>query len=68
MEIETRKRKERLRLWEMYKSDYNNDDFFPYISTEPYIHYYDSLTFEADTALNVYRLVPVETTDSTAVI
>ena len=68
MEIETRKRKERLRLWEMYKSDYNNDDFFPYISTEPYIHYYDSLTFEADSALNVYRLVPVETTDSTAVI
>lgn len=68
MEIEMRKRKELLRLWELYKSDYKNDDFFPYISTEPYIHYYDSLTFEADTALNVYRLVPIERTDSTAVI
>ena len=30
---------------------------------EPYVHYYDSLTFEPDSIL-VYTLVPIETSDT----
>lgn len=60
-----RKQMELMRLLELYRSDFNNDEFFPYLSSEPYVHYYDSLTFEPDTLLNVYRLVSFERADTT---
>lgn len=63
-----RRQKELMRLLELYKTDFKNDEFFPYLSTEPYVHYYDSLTFEPDTLLNVYRLVAFESSDSTLVL
>ena len=44
-------------------SDLRFEEFFPYMSDEPYVHYYDSLTFEPD-SLMIYRLVPVETSDT----
>ena len=31
---------------------------------EPYVHYYDSLSFEPDSILQIYRLVPVERRDT----
>lgn len=31
---------------------------------EPYVHYYDSLTFQPDSALQIYRLIPVEKGDT----
>ena len=33
------------------------------MADEPYVHYYDSLTFEPDSML-VYRLVPIERADT----
>lgn len=63
-----RKQKELQRLLELYRSNFNNDEFFPYLSSEPYVHYYDSLTFEPDTLLNIYRLVSFESADSTIVL
>ena len=44
---------------------YSFEDIFPYLSDEPYVHYYDSLTFVADTTM-IYRLVPVEKADTLA--
>ena len=46
------------------KVDIDYKEFFPYIKEEPYVHYYDSLTFEPDSTLMIYRLVPVETRDT----
>ena len=48
---------------ESFKTNYTFDEYFPYLADEPYVHYYDSLTFEPDTLL-VYRLVPIERTDT----
>ena len=48
---------------EMFKQDYSFEEYFPYMADEPYVHYYDSLTFEADTC-RVYRLVAIETADT----
>ena len=39
-------------------------DFFPYLADEPYVHYYDSLTFEPDSVQMVYRLIPIERADT----
>ena len=44
-------------------SDLRIEEFFPYIYEEPYIHYYDSLTFEPD-SLSIYRLIQVEMSDT----
>lgn len=54
------------RLAALPKVNVNIDfkEFFPYIKDEPYVHYYDSLTFEPDSALMIYRLVPVELRDT----
>lgn len=46
-----------------YKTDYEFDEYFPYLGDEPYVHYYDSLAFEPDSLL-VYRLMPIETADT----
>lgn len=47
-----------------YKSDFKPEEFFPYMADEPYVHYYDSVGFEPDSVLMVYRLVPVERGDT----
>lgn len=59
MEIEA----EAAKKLEMFRQDYSFDEYFPYMADEPYVHYYDSLTFEPD-SLRVYRLVPIETADT----
>ena len=51
------------RRLERFKMDYSFEEYFPYMSDEPYVHYYDSLTFEMD-SLAVYRLVAIETADT----
>ena len=44
-------------------TDFDISDFYPYLSSEPYVHYYDSLAVELDT-LSTYRLVSIERTDT----
>lgn len=46
------------------KVDLDMKEFFPFVFDEPYAHYYDSLSFEPDSALMIYRLIPVETGDT----
>lgn len=47
-----------------YDPDFRAEDFFPYLFDEPYIHYYDSLSVKADSALMIYRLMNVERSDT----
>ncbi len=47
-----------------YVSDFKAEEFFPYMFDEPYVHYYDSLSFEPDSLLQIYRLIPVERKDT----
>lgn len=47
-----------------YESDFKAEEFFPYLFDEPYVHYYDSLTVEPDSALMIYRLRNIERTDT----
>ena len=54
---------EAVRKIERFLSDLSFLDYFPYMGEEPYVHYYDSLTFEPDSIL-VYTLVPIETSDT----
>ena len=54
---------EAARKIERFKQDYSFKEYFPYLDDEPYVHYYDSLTFEVD-SLRTYRLVPIETKDT----
>lgn len=44
-------------------TDFEISDFYPYLSSEPYVHYYDSLAVELDT-LSIYRLVSIERADT----
>ena len=46
-----------------HQTDYSFDEYFPYLADEPYVHYYDSVTFEPD-SFRVYRLVPIERADT----
>lgn len=46
-----------------HQTDYSFDEYFPYLHDEPYVHYYDSLTFEPD-SFRVYCLVPIERADT----
>lgn len=46
------------------KTDFKIEDYYPYIELEPYVHFYDSLTFELDST-DFYRLVPVSLSDTT---
>ena len=48
---------------ENFITDFNIGEFYPYLSEEPYVHYYDSLTVEPD-SFSVYRIVPVERADT----
>ncbi|MBQ8812352.1 MAG: DUF4296 domain-containing protein [Bacteroidales bacterium] len=45
-------------------ADFKPEEFFPYMFDEPYVHYYDSLTFEPDSASWIYRLIPIERADT----
>jgi hypothetical protein len=44
--------------------DFGMDDCDAYLTTEPYIHYYDSLTVEPDSVSAVYRLRNIHLTDT----
>lgn len=46
-----------------FVTDFEISDFYPYLSSEPYVHYYDSLAVELDT-LSTYRLVSIERADT----
>lgn len=46
------------------KYDIDWDEFYPYIFEEPYIHYYDSVAFEPDSILQIYRLKSIERADT----
>ena len=46
-----------------FVTDFNIGEFYPYLLDEPYVHYYDSLSVEADSC-NVYRIVPIERADT----
>ena len=59
LELEAEARKKVLN----FQTDYSFDEYFPYLADEPYVHYYDSVTFEPD-SFNVYRLIPIETADT----
>lgn len=59
-----RKEKQKEIEAQKFRTDFKPEEFFPYIFEEPYVHYYDSVSFVPDSALMVYRLVPVETSDT----
>ena len=66
-ELEERKRLEalKLRIEKMtIKSDFQADEFFPYMFDEPYVHYYDSLVIEIDSVIQHYRFRDMPTTDT----
>lgn len=46
------------------KYDISWDEFFPYMFDEPYVHNYDSLAFEPDSAMWIYRLKSIERADT----
>ena len=46
----------------VYDIDWN--EFFPYIFDEPYVHYYDSVSFEPDSTLWIYRIQSIERADT----
>lgn len=56
--------KERERLLKLYAVDINVSDYFPYVFDEPYVHYYDSLSFEPDSLLHIYRIRTYESPDT----
>lgn len=45
------------------KSDFKVGDFVPYLDDEPYVHFFDSLVVEVDTAL-MYRFISLERADT----
>ena len=62
-ELEAEAAKKFEQFLESFRTDYSFDEYFPYLADEPYVHYYDSLTFEPDSLL-VYRLIPIERADT----
>ena len=62
-ELEAEAAKKFEQFLDSYKTDYEFDEYFPYLGDEPYVHYYDSLAFEPDSLL-VYRLMPIETAET----
>lgn len=61
-DIEDQERKQKAA--EKFRPDFRPEDYFPYLFDEPYVHYYDSIAFEPDSSLMIYRLLPVETSDT----
>lgn len=64
LEMQQKMQRERARLRELYQTDFRPSEFFPYLSEEPYVHYYDSLAFEPDSLLSIYRLKAIERADT----
>lgn len=62
-ELEAEAAKKLEKFLESFQTEYTFEEYFPYMADEPYVHYYDSLTFEPDSML-VYRLVPIERADT----
>lgn len=65
-----RLKKEKLRMKEEaeaaeIKTDFKPEYFFPYLFTEPYVHYYDSLVVEVDSLTATYMFKDVQTSDTT---
>lgn len=60
---EEQKRLEAIARLPVVRSDFRVGDFVPYLDDEPYVHFYDSLVVEVDTAL-MYRLVSLERADT----
>ena len=48
---------------ERFRPDISFEEMFPYLGDEPYVHYYDSVSFEPDST-HMYRLVMHETSDT----
>ena len=46
------------------KVEIDMGEFFPYLDEEPYVHYYDSLSVEPDSALMVYRMKNIVRSDT----
>ncbi len=46
------------------KYDISWNEFFPYMFDEPYVHNYDSVAFEPDSAMWIYRLKSIERSDT----
>lgn len=46
-------------------TDFCAEIHFPYMYSEPYVHYYDSLSVEMDTLLFSYRFTNIERSDTT---
>jgi hypothetical protein len=46
------------------KYDITWNEFFPYMFDEPYVHNYDSIAFEPDSVLWIYRLKSIERSDT----
>lgn len=57
------KRLEAIARLPVVKSDFKVGDFVPYLDDEPYVHFYDSLAVEVDTAL-MYRFISLERADT----
>ena len=58
-----KKQMRRLEEIKSFVTDFDISEFYPCLSDEPYVHYYDSLTVEADSGY-VYRIVPIERADT----
>lgn len=55
---------ERRMATERFRTDFKAEDCFPYMYSEPYIHYYDSLSLEIDTLTYGYRFTNIELSDT----
>ncbi len=63
-EADMKRQKELDRLREMYRVELDYSRQFPCLYDEPYVHYYDSLTFEADSVTRIYRMKSIERADT----
>ncbi|MBR2127317.1 MAG: DUF4296 domain-containing protein [Bacteroidales bacterium] len=63
-EVKAAKEREWKKMADLLKSDFDPAEYFPYLNGEPYVHYYDSVSFEPDSALWVYRLISIERADT----
>lgn len=63
-EMEAAKEREWKKMADLLKPDFDLAEFFPYLNGEPYVHYYDSVSFEPDSALWIYRMLSIERADT----
>lgn len=59
-----RKKNEIDRFIRKYRVTLDSQEYRKYLFEEPYLHYYDSLAFEADSVSGIYRLKSIETADT----